>query len=566
MKFLPSQLMFFFQSRPAQRNVKLLLHFLALIALLVAVYSAAFHYLMRLEGQDHSWVTGVYWTLTVMSTLGFGDVTFTTDAGRLFSVLVLVSGVVVLLVMLPFSFIQFFYAPWLEAQSKARAPRELPRETKGHVILTSFDPLGVSLIERLEQYGYKYAVLQPDLPRALELYDQGYKVVVGAPDDTETHRRLRVDQAAMVFANNDDMLNSNIAFTVRELTTTTPVVTNADLDESLEILRLAGSSHVFQFTKLLGQSLARRLIGSNSRANVIGSFDGLLIAEAPAMRTPLQGKRLKDSRLRESTGVSAVGVWERGRFQIPGPDTLIGPGTVLVLAGSEEQLDRYDEVMGSAPATSAPVLILGGGRVGQAAAQVLEERGIGYRIVEKNSRLIKDNGNYVLGSAADLETLMAAGIGQAPSVFVSTHSDDLNIYLTIYCRKLRPDIQIVSRASLDRNIGKLHAAGADLVMSDSSLGANTIINLLKPNDLLMLAEGLNIIRVAVPPTLVDKSLLETDIRARTGCSIIAVQTDQGLQVNPDPTLRLGAHDEIIIIGSAESERCFLRSYPSQREG
>lgn len=560
MKYMPSQLMYFFQSRTARRNVNKLLQYLAVIAALVAVYSVAFHYLMRLEGRDHTWLTGIYWTLTVMSTLGFGDITFTTDVGRAFSMLVLLTGVIYLLVMLPFSFIQFFYAPWLEAQSKARAPRELPSGKAGHVILTSFDPVSASFAARLTQYGYDYAMLQSDLTRALELYDQGYKVVVGELDDPETYRRLRVESAAMVFVNNDDMRNTNIAFTVRELTSDVAVISTADLDDSLDILALAGSNHVFQFTKLLGQSLARRLLGSSTRANVIGRMDGLLIAEAPAMRTPLQGKLLRDSRLRETTGLSVVGVWERGNFRIPGPDTLIGQNTVLVLAGTDEQFALYDEVMGRAVAHSAPVIILGGGRVGQAAAQVLEERGIPYRIVEKNPKVVQDSGKYVLGSAADLDTLLAAGIREAPSVFISTHNDDMNIYLTIYCRKLRPDIQIVSRATLDRNVGTLHAAGADLVMSEASLGANTLINLLRPDNLLMLAEGLNVIRMGVPPSLVGKALAETDIRARTGCSIIAVHTRDGLQVNPDPSMRLGPLDEIIIIGTAEAERCFLRDY------
>ena len=47
-----------------------------------------------------------------MTTLGFGDVTFTTDVGRLFSIVVLLSGVVLLLVVLPFLFIRLFYARW----------------------------------------------------------------------------------------------------------------------------------------------------------------------------------------------------------------------------------------------------------------------------------------------------------------------------------------------------------------------------------------------------------------------------------------------------------------------
>lgn len=43
-----------------------------------------------------------------MSTLGFGDITFTSDVGRLFTVLVLVSGIILLLIVLPFAFIRRF--------------------------------------------------------------------------------------------------------------------------------------------------------------------------------------------------------------------------------------------------------------------------------------------------------------------------------------------------------------------------------------------------------------------------------------------------------------------------
>jgi hypothetical protein len=53
-------------------------------------------------------------------------------------------------------------------------------------------------------------------------------------------------------------------------------------------------------------------------------------------------------------------------------------------------------------------------------------------------------------------------------------------------------MQLLSRANLDRNVSTLHRAGADFVMSYSSLGANAIFNFLKNEETLMLAEGLNI--------------------------------------------------------------------------
>ncbi len=563
MKFLPSQLIYFFQGAATRRNVARLLKFITVLLFLAGLYSVLFHVIMEYEGRYYSWLTGLYWTFTVMSTLGFGDITFFSDLGRAFSMLVLVSGIVFLLVMLPFTFIQFFYAPWLEAQSRARAPRELPEDVTGHVLLTRFDPIGVALVRRLADYGFPYSFLIPDLARALELHDQDYRVVFGQLDDPETYRRLRTDQAAMVVVTNDDVASTNITFTVREVSEKVPVVTNADSDDSLDILQLAGSTHVFQFTKMLGRVLGRRVLGVGMRANVIGEFDQLLIAEAVATGTPLEGKSLRESRLREMTGVTVVGVWERGQFRFPGAATRIGAHSVLVLAGSKEQFSRYDELIAAdgPPPPLAPVLILGAGRVGRAAAEVLEERGIDYRIVEKNERLIQKDSRYVAGSAADIDTLVRAGIREAPTVIVTTHNDDLNIYLTIYCRRLRPDIQIISRATLERNVATLHRAGADMVMSYASMGASTILNVLRPNQLLLLEEGLEVFRVRVHPALVGLTLRENQIREATGCSVIAIESDGHVTLNPDPSVQLGEGDELILIGTSDAEATFVRRYP-----
>ena len=192
MKLFISQLIYFL-SRSRERNIRILLKFLGLLAALIALYSVLFHLLMLREGQEHTWITGVYWTLTVMSTLGFGDITFHTDLGRLFSILVLISGMIFLLIMLPFTFIQFFYAPWLEAQAQSKAPRRLPDDIKNHVILTSFDPFTIHLLERLVTHRFSYAIVISDLQRALEIIDQKYRAVVGELGDPDTYRNLMVD-------------------------------------------------------------------------------------------------------------------------------------------------------------------------------------------------------------------------------------------------------------------------------------------------------------------------------------------------------------------------------------
>lgn len=562
MKFLTSQLAFILESGATRRNLRLLYRFLFLLLLMVVAYTILFHVIMALEGRDeHSWITGFYWTLTVMSTLGFGDITFHSDLGRLFSVIVLVSGVLFLLVVLPFTFVEFFYAPWLEQQRRARAPREVPEDTSGHVVVVQNDAVSGALIDRLKSFGKQYFLLEPDLTRALELHDQGVAVVVGERDDPKTYRRLRVEHAALVVSSADDYMNSNIAFTVREVSETVPIVTFARAPESVDVLELAGSTHVLQLTEMLGRSLARRTVAGDTRTNVIGQFGELLIAEAPVVGTPMVGRTLGDGWLRAATGLTVVGLWVRGEFHLPAPDRELDDNTMLVLAGSGPQLHAFNELTAIYNLADAPVLILGGGRVGRAAAAALRARGIASRIVEKDPGRVKVPADTIIGNAADYDVLQQAGISEAPTTIVTTSDDATNIYLTIYVRRLKPDMQIISRANLERNVSTLHRAGADFVMSYASMGANAVFNILEKDDIVMVAEGLDVFRTPVPPMLAGRTLRSSNVRELTGCSIVAVEQDGISVVNPDPDEPLPPDPaELIVIGSTDAERTFLKTF------
>lgn len=560
MKFLDSQLAYFLQSKNTRRNIRFLVRFILLLVFLITFYSIIFHYIMELEGRHYSWTTGFYWTLTVMSTLGFGDITFASDLGKVFSIIVLSSGVIFLLVLLPFTFIQFFYAPWIEAERKSRAPRELHHNTKGHVIITDHNQITIALMDKLKDHKIEYVLIVEDIQKALELYDQGYKTALGNIDDPATYIKMRVEHASLLVAAGSDEMNTNIAFTVKEVNDSIPIIATADSMDSVDILTMAGATRVLQVADMLGRSLTRRVISGGSRTNLIGRFGELIIAEAPALKTPLIGKTITQSRLRELAGVSVVGVWDRGKFEIPGPDTVITTATVLVLAGSEEQINNYEEMMCIYQISSEPVIIIGSGRVGSSAAKALEERGTDYIIVEKNQSKAYKERNAVIGSAADLATMKKAGIDTTPAVIVTTHDDATNIYLTKYCRSLRPDIQIISRANAERNVSTLHRAGADFVMSFAALGANTIFNFFQSSNIVMLAEGLDIFNLSVPAGLYGKTLAQSKIRQETGCTVVATKHQGKTIVNPDPNLPLQSNNEIILIGTNDAEKKFLKKY------
>ncbi|MDP6891990.1 MAG: NAD-binding protein, partial [Verrucomicrobiota bacterium] len=547
-----------------RRNISQLMKLIIIVMVFILISSSAFHLLMKAEGEEgYHWFDGFYWTMVTMSTLGYGEITFQEWPGKLFSIAVMLFGMLSMLVILPFAFIRFAYEPWIEAQNEARTPRRLGVDTRDHVIITNFDAVSRALIHKLEQYNISYVLLVRDKNEALRLHDEGFSVAVGELDDPEFYSNVRVDQCAMVVATGKDEANANIAFTVRELVDNrVRVVTLAKSEASVDILELAGSSNVIRLGELLGQFLARRTIANDAMAHVIGHFDELLIAEAMVMGTPLVGKTLSECNFREMTNTSVVGVWERGEYKGAGPDSKVNESTVLVLAGSKDMIQHYNEIFCIYQKEESHIVILGGGRVGRATARALAKRGLKYVIVEELPDRIRNEKYYVQGSAARIDVLEKANIADASAVIITTGNDDTNIYLTIYCRKLFPEVQIISRANRERNISTLHRAGADFVASYASMGANIIFNLLKHSDILMLAEGLNVFRIELPEHLEGKTLVESEIRQRTGCSVIAIQREvEGKDthiVHFSPSEVLKSDDELVLIGTIESEENFLK--------
>jgi voltage-gated potassium channel len=550
-------------ARGRQRaNLRVLLGLVAILSVIVIAFSGVFHVLMEREGQEHSWVTGFYWTIVAMSTLGFGDVTFTSDLGRIFSVFVVVTGTVLMLMILPFTFIQFFYAPWLEARDAARAPRQLPMSTTGHVLLTNYGSVDQALVQRLRQFRTPFALIVPDLKAALELDAEGVPVLVGELDDPDTYDRARVDQAALVVATQSDPLNTSIAATVREQSSSVPIISLASSPASVDILELAGCQHVVQLGRLLGDAMARRVFGRDGRSHIIGQLDQLAIAEAAAAGTSLVGQTLRDARLRERFRLNIAGLWQRGHFTPATPDTPVTLDTVLLLAGTREQLAAYDAEFAVPGTPAASAIIIGGGRVGRTAAAALAELGVDYRIVEKVPGRSLDPARTVVGDAADLEVLNDAGLEDATSVLVTSHDDAINVYLTLYCRRLRPDMLILSRSTLARNATTLHRVGADYVFSYASMGANVISNMLRGHRMLFVAVGLDVFKVPVPQALVGRTLADSNLRQETGCTVLAMRTGQNATAQVDGSMPFPDGGELILIGDREAEDRFFDRYPS----
>jgi len=543
---------FFLGKRTSRRNAILISRLVFVLLFLLAGNSVLFRYLMNLENRDYSWITCFYWTATNMSTLGLGDITFQSDPGRLFNVYVAVSGLAFILILVPFTFIKLF-------QSTERIHRELPRNIKDHVILTNYDHVSQTLIRKLKQFKVPYVLLIPDLKEAGELIDKGLNVVSADLDDGETYKKVQINQSAGVVLTGNHFVNTSATYAIRQVTKEIAIVSTADSDSAEEVLLSSGATNVIKLGEMMGKSLARRITAGDALAHDIEFFDKLKIAEATVKGTPLANKTLRESNLRELAGVSVVGIWNEGKFSLAKADTKILERSVLVLAGSPEQIDMYNEMFCIYNVASGPVLVIGGGKVGRAVGKILEEREIDFKLIEKEASLAVSD-KYITGDASDKELLLRSGLMTSPAVAITTEDDNMNIFLTTLIRKFRPDIQIISRGKLDRTVELLYGAGCDFVMSYASMGANSIFNLLKKGNILMIAEGVDVFKVDVPRTLAGLTIRESSVREKSGCSIVALASDDDIKINPNPSTLIEEGQSIILIGNFDAETKFFSEF------
>jgi Trk K+ transport system NAD-binding subunit len=175
---------------------------------------------------------------------------------------------------------------------------------------------------------------------------------------------------------------------------------------------------------------------------------------------------------------------------------------------------------------------------------------------EKRPERIRHIDDYVHGDAAELDVLHRAGSKTPPS----SHEDDMNVYLTLYCRRLRPDVQIISRATLDRNIPTLHRTGADAVLSNASLGATAIWNTSGKHRTVVLAKGLEVFRLPMPRSMAGHSLMQCAVSRETGCYVVATARDGDMETNPDPSKPLPGDADLVVIGDEDSEQRLLERF------
>lgn len=242
------------------------------------------------------------------------------------------------------------------------------------------------------------------------------------------------------------------------------------------------------------------------------------------------------------------------------------------------------------------VIIAGAGRVGQYVAAVLQRLELGFVTIDLDQRRVeqcKAAGYPVIyGEASHPVVLDAAGLAQARLLLITTPALVTTQMIADYARRTRPDLHIVARANGIEEMQILHQTGiyevvqpeleaaleitrqallhlgltptkierfTDMMRHEHYLPMITAHPDYRTLDQLRAAQrGLSLSWFALRPDspLTNRTIGQSQIRTRTGASVVAVLRGDHLTTNPTPDFWLAPGDRIAVLAEREQLAAF----------
>ena len=291
-------------------------------------------------------IDAFYMSVTTVSTVGFGEVKPFSPAGRLFAIILILTGVGSALYL--FSVIGELV---IEGQLREFLGRNAMNRTlhglRDHVILCGFGRVGRAVFEELNRDSVSVAVIESDPTKQEELTRRGALYILGSAADESCLEQAAIAHArAIVVATGSDADNVYITLSARERNPSIMVYARGESDAGLRRLKQAGANQVVSAYQWAGMRIAASLL----RPSVVD----FLQLSLPGRESEVDLEEIRVSQNSPATG-KTIGALERDNPRlrivalkrpeeplqmIPDPETLISANDLLVVIGEAASLQR----------------------------------------------------------------------------------------------------------------------------------------------------------------------------------------------------------------------------------
>lgn len=211
--------------------------------------------------------------------------------------------------------------------------------------------------------------------------------------------------------------------------------------------------------------------------------------------------------------------------------------------------------------------VIGMGRFGSSVATSLYRLGYEVLAIDKDEDRIEDVLNQVThavqADGTDEEALRAIGIRNFDVVVVAIGQDIQASILTSLILKEMGVEMLVVKAQTELHGKVLTKIGADkVIFPERDMGMRVAHHLISPNilDYIELSEDYSIVEIHVTPRIVGKSLRDLGIRAKYGCNVMAIKTQDRMNIAPRAEDVIQKDDVLVVVGSNEDLRKFERTF------
>jgi voltage-gated potassium channel len=290
----------------------------------------------------------IYQTVTTVTTVGFREVRPLSDAGIVFTIVLILLGVGTALYALGVLIQTLVEGDLHDVFGRRRMERRISELTEP-VIVCGWGRVGRAIAKEIADAGATLVVVDRDAAR---LETSPYPTVLGDATDDDVLRRAGLDRArALVAALDSDAGNLFVTVSARALRPDVFIVARVRVEESVEKLRRAGADRVVNPQSIGGARMAAFVL----QPHVTEFLDVVMhdrdiefrLEEVTVdARSPIVGRTLREARIREQTGALVLALREgSGAFSTnPSPDSKLDGGQVLIAIGTPTELTALTDL------------------------------------------------------------------------------------------------------------------------------------------------------------------------------------------------------------------------------
>ncbi|MBM7625009.1 potassium channel family protein [Sporohalobacter salinus] len=204
-------------------------------------------------------------------------------------------------------------------------------------------------------------------------------------------------------------------------------------------------------------------------------------------------------------------------------------------------------------------IVAGLGRFGFSVAQTLSKKGYDVLAIDKNETKVQDLSTIVThavqADTTDETTLEDLGVGNFDIAIVSIGEDIHASILSTLILKEQGVEHVVVKAQDQLHSKVLSKIGADeIVYPERDMGLRIANNLISSNmlDYIEFAPDYSIIEIKATDQMVGESLADLELRSKFGVNVMAIKSEEELEIAPKAEGKIDKGDVLIVIGSNEN--------------